>query len=118
MILSKPEIRRRLDSGRLSIDPVPSDSRIGAVSIDLRLGRKFTSFKEGGLPEHIPVIRVRPSLFGSMDLWTHEEVDTFDIAPRGFVLAQTLERVALPNDLMGRWWKVEAVGPEWASACT
>ena len=101
MILSKPEIRRRLDSGRLSIDPVPSDSRIGAVSIDLRLGRKFTSFKEGGLPEHIPVIRVRPSLFGSMDLWTHEEVDTFDIEPRGFVLAQTLERVALPNDLMG-----------------
>ena len=36
-----------------------------------------------------------------MDLWTHEEVDTFDIEPRGFVLAQTLERVALPNDLMG-----------------
>ena len=71
------------------------------MSIDLRLGRKFTSFKEGGLPEHIPVIRVRPSLFGSMDLWTHEEVDAFDIEPRGFVLAQTLERVALPNDLMG-----------------
>ena len=53
------------------------------------------------MPDHIPVIRVRRSLFDSADLWTHEEADTFDIEPRGFVLAQTLERVALPNDLMG-----------------
>lgn len=101
MILSKPEIKRRLDSPGLKIDPVPSDSRIGPVSINLRLGRKFTSFKEGGLPPHIPHIRVRPSLFDSADLWTHEEVDTFDIQPREFVLAQTLERVVMPNDLMG-----------------
>ena len=101
MILSKPEIRRRLDSGRLVVDPLPSDSRIGPVSVDLRLGRKFTTFKDGGLPDHIPAIRVRRSLFGSVDLWTHEEADTFDIEPRGFVLAQTLERIALPNDLMG-----------------
>ena len=72
------------------------------MSINLRLGRKFTRFKEGGLPEHIPAIRVRRSLFTSVDLWTHEEeADTFVIEPRGFVLAQTLERVAMPNDLMG-----------------
>ena len=101
MILSKPEIERRLASGRLVIDPAPSDSRIGPVSIDLRLGRKFTTFKDGGLPAHIPAIRVRPSLFGSPDLWTHVERDTFRIEPRGFVLAHTLERVEMPNDLMG-----------------
>ena len=84
------------------IDPAPLDSRIGPVSINLRLGRKFTRFKEGGLPDHIPAIRVRQSLFASVDLWTHEEeAETFDIEPRGFVLAQTLERVAMPNDLMG-----------------
>lgn len=102
MILSKPEINRRLNSPGLVIDPAPSDSRIGPVSINLRLGRKFTRFTDGGLPEHIPYIRVRPSLFESGDLWTHEEeADTFEIEPRGFVLAQTLERVVMPNDLMG-----------------
>ena len=34
-------------------------------------------------------------------MWTHEEADNFEIAPGGFVLAQTLERVAMPNDLVG-----------------
>ena len=58
-------------------------------------------FKDGELPDHISAIRVRPSLFESADLWTHEEADTFRIEPRGFVLAQTLERVEMPNDLMG-----------------
>lgn len=102
MILSKPEIKRRLDSGSLTIDPAPSESRIGPVSINLRLGRKFTRFQEGGLPPHIPAIRVKPSLFESVDLWTHEEeAETFEIEPRGFVLAQTLERVKMPNSLMG-----------------
>ena len=102
MILSKPEIKRRLNSQSLMIDPAPSESRIGPVSINLRLGRKFTRFKDGGLPDHIPHIRVRRSLFDSADLWTHEEeVDTFEIGPQGFVLAQTLERVVMPNDLMG-----------------
>ena len=101
MILSKPEIERRLDSKRLVIDPAPSDSRIGPVSIDLRLGRKFTTFKGGGLPDHIPAICVRPSLFGPPDPWTHVEKSTFRIEPRGFVLAHTLERVEMPNDLMG-----------------
>ena len=83
------------------IDPAPSDPRIGQVSIDLRLGRKFTTFKDDGLPDHIPAIRVRPSLFESPDLWAHMERDTFRIEPRGFVLAHTLERVEMPDDLMG-----------------
>lgn len=83
------------------IDPAPSGSRIGSVSVDLRLGRKFTRFRGGGLPDHISAIRVRPSLFQSEDMWTYMEADTIDIDPGGFVLAQTLERVAMPNDLVG-----------------
>lgn len=85
----------------MGIDPAPSDSRIGSVSIDLRLGRKFTRFRDGGMPDYITAIRVRPSLFQSGDMWTHEEKEAFDIDPGGFVLAQTLERIAMPNDLMG-----------------
>ena len=83
------------------IEPLPSDSRIGQVSVNLRLGRKFTAFKDEGLPDHIPAIRVKPSIFRSADLWEHVETDAFRIEPRGFVLAHTLERVEMPNDLMG-----------------
>ena len=68
--------------------------------MDLRLGRKFTTFK--GLPAHIPHVRIRPSIFGSEDLWEHVvDAATFEIKPGGFVLAQTLERVTMPNDLVG-----------------
>lgn len=100
MVLSKPEIERALADGRIGIEPAPDASRIDQVSIDLRLGRKFMTFR--GLPPHIPFIRVKASLFGSRDLWDHhEERETFELAPGGFVLAQTLERVVIPNDLVG-----------------
>lgn len=102
MILSKPAIRRRLaEADGFQIDPAPTEESIGTVSVNLRLGRKFTTFKQG-FPEHITSIRVRPSLFRSEDLWTHRvDQEHFELAPGGFVLAQTLEVVTMPNDLMG-----------------
>ena len=100
MVLSKPEIERYLAGGGLRIDPPPDPSHINQVSVDLRLGRKFTTFK--GLPAHIPHVRVRPSIFESEDLWEHVvDAETFEIKPGAFVLAQTLERVTMPNDLVG-----------------
>ena len=99
MVLSKPEIEQYLAAGNLRIDPPPDASRLNQVTVDLRLGRKFTTFK--GLPDHIPHIRVRPSLFESKELWDHAvDVDNFELEP-GFVLARTLERVVIPNDLVG-----------------
>ena len=99
MVLSKPDIRRCIDQGRLKIDPAPADSRINQVSIDLRLGRKFTVMKE--LPAHVPKIRVKTSLFDSEDSWEHREEDSFDLHPGAFVLAQTHETVTMPPDLVG-----------------
>ena len=100
MILSKPDIIRRLnEDGGFDVDPPPDDTRIGPVSIDLRLGRKFATFK--GLPNHFPHVSITPSLFKSRDLWCHEEKDSFVIKPGAFVLGQTLERVTMPRDLMG-----------------
>ena len=100
MVLSKPEIERYLAEGHLRIDPAPDASRINQVTVDLRLGRKFTTFR--GLPAHIPHIRVRASLFESEDLWEHAiDADNFELPPGGFVLARTLERVVIPNDLVG-----------------
>ena len=105
MILSKPDILNRLAAGRLNgpggikLDPEPEESSVGTVSVDLRLGRKFTTF---AIPEHIAAIKVRPSLFASDELWArHKDQDHFDLEPGEFVLAQTLETVTIPNDLMG-----------------
>ncbi len=99
MILSKPEIQEYLKSGKLEIDPPPSDNDIEQVSIDLTLGRHFTVFKP--CPAFLPEIILDPSVFGSLDLWEEQEADSFVLRPKQFVLAHTLQRVHLPNDLMG-----------------
>lgn len=98
MILSKPEIQAYLKSKELVIDPLPEDNDIEQVSIDLYLGRRFTTFKE--FPGYIPEIVLDPSVFQSLDLWEHHEGDSFVLHPGQFVLAHTLQRVKLPNNLM------------------
>lgn len=99
MVLSRPEIERYLEEGSLVIDPKPDPSRIDQVSVDLRLGRKFTTFEKP--PDYIPAVRVKASLFASRDLWRHEEQDKYILEPGGFVLGQTFERVVIPSDLVG-----------------
>lgn len=42
-----------------------------------------------------------PSAWDSADLWNHEEREPFRLAPGEFVLAQTLERIVIPEDLVG-----------------
>lgn len=69
------------------------------VSIDLLLGRRFTTFKKP--PGYLTSVHMDPSLWESEDLWNHEEVDKFLLEPGRFVLAQTLEQVHMPNTLMG-----------------
>ncbi|HEY0554730.1 MAG TPA: dCTP deaminase [Thermoanaerobaculia bacterium] len=100
MILSKPDILRYLSAGTLKIDPPISRDRIAQVSIDLSLGRKFTEFKKE-TPKYISAVHVDPSLWSSSDLWNHHETDTFLLKPGHFVLAQTLECVSIPSDLVG-----------------
>lgn len=99
MLLSKPDILTYLQEGRLTFDPPVSAGRIAQVSVDLKLGRKFTTFKQP--PAYLTSIHVDPSLWSSADLWEHLESDTFRLMPGGFVLAQTLERVSIPPDLVG-----------------
>lgn len=99
MILSRPDILRYLDEGRLRIDPILTGDRVSQVSLDLSLGRKFTTFKKP--PGYLPAIHVDRFLWTSADLWEHFEQDVFRLKPGEFVLAQTLERVFIPGDLVG-----------------
>jgi deoxycytidine triphosphate deaminase len=71
LVLSKLDIVRYLDEQKLIIDPPVSTDRIAQVSIDLRLGRKFSAFKKP--PPYLPAIHVDPSLWSSVDLWEHRE---------------------------------------------
>lgn len=43
MILSKPDITKELEEGKLRIEPRPE--KIAQVSVNLRLGHVFTTFK-------------------------------------------------------------------------
>ncbi len=99
MVLSKRDILQYLNDGRLVIEPGVPPERIKQVSIDLKLGRNFSCFKQP--PAYLPAIHVDPSLWSSSDLWEHRETDTYRLAPGQFVLAQTLERVRIPADLVG-----------------
>ena len=69
------------------------------MSVDLLLGRYFTILKEK--PPYITSIQMDPSIWGSEDLWEEQECDVFKLDPGQFVLAQTLERVKIPDSLMG-----------------
>lgn len=100
MFLSRPDILDYLRTNRLRFEPTISEDRVAQVSIDLLLGRRFTTFKER--PGYLPAIQMDPSLWNSTDLWENSrETDLFCLEPGHFVLAQTLERVYIPNDLVG-----------------
>lgn len=98
-MLSREDILQYIAQKKLKFDPPITEDRIAQVSVDLRLGRKFTTFKNP--PGYLSSIHVDPSLWDSTDLWNREERDNFVLAPGEFVLAQTLERICIPEDLVG-----------------
>jgi dCTP deaminase len=99
LILSRPDLLDYIGRGKLDIRPPVSEESVAQVSVDLRLGRKFIVFKDP--PPYLPAIFVDPSLWESADLWQHYEQDVFRLNPGQFVLAQTLEKIRIPNDLVG-----------------
>lgn len=98
MILSDRSIRDDLASGRIVIDPL-DESAIQPSSVDLRLDRFFRVF----LNHTMAVIDVKQNLEELTRVVEIEEPDrAFILHPGEFVLGSTLERVALPNDLVAR----------------
>ena len=80
MFLSRPDILKHLENQDLRFDPPVPEERIAQVSIDLFLGRRFTTFKQP--PGYITSIHMDPSLWDSEDLWEHTETDIFVLEPR------------------------------------
>ena len=97
MILSDRSIREELDAGRIVIDPLGRNA-IQPSSVDLHVDRYFRVFRNDTTPFIDPKLPQE-------DLTELVEVPdgrAFILHPGEFVLGSTLERVALPDDLVAR----------------
>jgi len=99
VILSDRTIREQLAAGRIVIDPL-DESLIQPSSIDVRISNLFRVFRN----HTRGVIDVRQDM---VDLTELVEIpdgsdEPFILHPGEFVLGSTHERVAVPDDLVGR----------------
>lgn len=99
MILSDRDLKRVIRERRMLFRPNVHSAQIGPASIDLRLAPQFKVFKttrlslldpRAGLPaDFMEEHRIMPG-------------EAFILHPSSFVLASTIERITVPNDLMAR----------------
>jgi len=96
-VLSDRSIREAIEAGRLVIDPW-DERYLQPASVDLRLGREFRVFRNYRLP-YIDPKQEMPNL---TDLEVIDGDNPFILHPGEFALAVTVERVEIPDDLVGR----------------
>ena len=97
MILSDRDLRVLLDSRRLIVEPLGPNA-IQPSSVDLRVGSQFRVFAN----TRYPFIDVRQPMEGLTELVEASPNEPFILHPGEFVLGTTLERVDIPDDLVGR----------------
>jgi dCTP deaminase len=96
MILSDRTIREQIEAGRIVIDPFDPVC-VQPSSVDLHVDAEFRVFRNN----RYPFIDVKQE----QDLTELVEVkpdEAFILHPGEFVLGSTLERVAIPDDLVAR----------------
>lgn len=101
MILSDRDIKSALGNGKIKITPPPNlKTQLGSCSVDLRLGHIFRIF------EHSKKPYIDPSKKDYSNEITREvklkNGEQFIMQPGDFVLAVTLEKVTIADNLMGR----------------
>ena len=97
MILSDRSIREELAAGRIVIDPL-DEASIQPSSVDLHCDSLFRVFRN----DTTPYIDPKQSQEDLTELVEVKEDGAFILHPGEFVLGSTLERVALPDDLVAR----------------
>ena len=101
MILSDADIKNKIESGEIKIDPKPDMSTaLGTVSLDLRLGHDFMVYRRTARP-YIDV-KDTGSFIELTETVIKEDSEPFVVHPGEFVLGATLENFELPPDLAGR----------------
>jgi dCTP deaminase len=97
MILSDRDIRAELAAGRIVIDPYLPEA-VQPSSVDIHLGNRFRVFRNN----RTAVIDPRADQPELTELVEITGDEPFILHPGEFVLGATLERVALPDDLVAR----------------
>ena len=97
MILSDQTIREELATGRIGIEPL-DEGCIQPSSVDLHVDRYFRVFRN----HNLRAIDVKEDQEELTELVTVAEDDVLMLHPGEFVLGSTVERVRLPDDLVGR----------------
>jgi dCTP deaminase len=97
VILSDRTIREQIEAGTIEIDPF-DPACVQPSSVDLHIDRYFRVFRNHTMGH----IDVKKNLEDLTELVEIKEEDVFILHPGEFVLGSTLERVALPHDLVAR----------------
>ena len=97
MILSDRTIRAEIEAGRIQVDPF-DPSMIQPSSLDVRLDDRFLVFRS----HTRAVIDVKEDLSDLTEMVKAADDAPFILHPGEFVLGSTAERVALPDDIVGR----------------
>lgn len=108
MMLSQPDIRRRVENGDIFISPKLNEKQWGEASINLRLGFDFTKLNEA--PGATFSLSDGLNVIANSNLWSrktirekdeHGQPEHFILMPGDFVLALTHETIEIPPDLIG-----------------
>jgi dCTP deaminase len=97
VVLSDRTIRRLIDEGRIGIDPFDG-ALVQPSSVDMRVDRYFRVFRNS----RYPYIDVKIEQEDLTELVEAVDGEPFILHPGEFVLGSTLERVTLPDDVVGR----------------
>ncbi len=97
MILSDRTIREHLEAGTITIDPI-DETAVQPSSVDVRLDHRFLVFRN----HTRGLIDVKQDLSDLTESVEASDNDPFILHPGEFVLGSTLERLALPDDLVAR----------------
>ncbi len=97
MILSDKDIRKQIESGRVVIEPFDPEM-VQPSSVDLHVDNRFRIFANS----RYPYIDVRRRMDDLTEMVEVNEEEPFILHPGEFVLGSTLEKVSLPDDIVGR----------------
>jgi dCTP deaminase len=97
VVLSDRSIKSEIAAGRIVIEPY-DEGLVQPSSIDVRVDSKFRVFHNA----RYPFIDVRKPMDDLTELIEVAGDDAFILHPGEFVLGQTLESIALPNDIVAR----------------
>src|SRR5437867_636035 len=107
MVLSQGDIRKLIKKGEIGFHPALEEKQFGEASIDLRLGFKFTIFKQqSGIKISVadgldPIAAA--ALWETIELQEtnpHGQRQTYCLEPNKFVLAMTYESIKVPRNLI------------------